>query len=125
MRRLSFQSLAAGTSKATTPPKSTVTQLQRTNFYVFFNFFLVDMPDPYVQISFSGTPPIKECTEVKEEEVNPIWNEEFRFLLPSRVSQIKAKVCTNALFYSTTLTFRQCAQICQSAHISSFGFRRI
>jgi len=41
----------------------------------------VDTPDPYVKLFISSSPDRKKKTTVKKNNANPIWNEEFKFLL--------------------------------------------
>jgi len=45
-----------------------------------FNDFM-DTPDPYVKLFISSSPDRKKKTTVKKNNANPIWNEEFKFLL--------------------------------------------
>ena len=58
----------------------------------FIYLLAVDTPDPYVKIEFQAQPTIEFCTSYKSDEPNPVWNERFKVLLPSRVRHIKAAV---------------------------------
>jgi len=48
----------------------------------------VDTPDPYVKLFISTAPNGKRKTKVKKNTVDPIWNEEFQFLLDPDVENV-------------------------------------
>ena len=41
----------------------------------------MDTPDPYVKLHIKTAPEGRRQTTVKDNEVNPVWNEEFVYLL--------------------------------------------
>ena len=45
----------------------------------------MDTPDPYVKLSISTAPHGKRKTKVKKNTANPIWEEEFQFLINPEV----------------------------------------
>ncbi|XP_071163311.1 cytosolic phospholipase A2-like isoform X2 [Mytilus edulis] len=44
----------------------------------------VDTPDPYIILNVKTSPEGRRRTETKDNEVNPVWNEEFTFLIDDR-----------------------------------------
>ena len=45
--------------------------------------FAVDTPDPYVVVHVPDAPDGRKATAVCDNDVNPVWNEELLYLLPS------------------------------------------
>lgn len=48
----------------------------------------VDTPDPYVLLRLKTSPEGRRRTETKDNEVNPVWNEEFTFLIDERETNV-------------------------------------
>lgn len=53
---------------------------------MFVPFFLcllsiVDTPDPYVELFISSTPDSRKRTRHFNNDINPVWNETFEFIL--------------------------------------------
>ena len=44
-------------------------------------FFHIGTPDPYVILRVRTSPNSKQRTTTKDDEVNPEWNEDFKFYL--------------------------------------------
>lgn len=45
----------------------------------------MDTPDPYLMLRIKTAPEGRRRTTTKDNEVNPVWNEEFTFLLDDKV----------------------------------------
>ena len=53
--------------------------------------FVVDTPDPYVQMEVLDNPCGKKKTETKTNNVNPVWNETLTFVLDPKQENILSK----------------------------------
>ncbi|XP_064615136.1 cytosolic phospholipase A2-like [Liolophura sinensis] len=49
---------------------------------------MVDTPDPYIELKMRKTPDAKRRTATKTNEINPVWNENFRYLLDPKEKNI-------------------------------------
>lgn len=64
-------------------------------FYVSLMLFVtVDTPDPYLILRIKTAPEGRRRTKTKDNEVNPVWNEEFTFFLDGAVDN-KLRMFTN------------------------------
>lgn len=64
-------------------------------FYVSLMLFVtVDTPDPYLTLRIKTAPEGRRRTKTKDNEVNPVWNEEFTFFLDGAVDN-KLRMFTN------------------------------
>lgn len=57
-------------------------------------FVTVDTPDPYLILRIKTAPEGRRRTKTKDNEVNPVWNEEFTFFLDGAVDN-KLRMSTN------------------------------
>lgn len=57
-------------------------------------FVTVDTPDPYLILRIKTAPEGRRRTKTKDNEVNPVWNEEFTFFLDGAVDN-KLRMFTN------------------------------
>lgn len=55
----------------------------------------MDTPDPYILLRLKTSPEGRRRTETKDNEVNPVWNEEFTFLIDERENNILRKFYFN------------------------------
>ena len=53
------------------------------DFLKIFTFILipVDIPDPYVIVSIHTSPHAEQRTRAIDNDINPVWNETFKFYL--------------------------------------------
>lgn len=51
----------------------------------------MDTPDPYIYMCIRTAPEGRKQTTVKDNEINPVWNETFTFLLDEAVENIMGK----------------------------------
>ena len=51
----------------------------------------MDTPDPYIMLRLKTSPEGRRRTETKDNEVNPVWNEEFTFLIDERETNVLRK----------------------------------
>ena len=51
----------------------------------------MDTPDPYILLRLKTSPEGRRRTETKDNEVNPVWNEEFTFLIDERENNVLRK----------------------------------
>jgi len=56
-----------------------------------YSVLTVDTPDPYIHMSIKTAPEGRRQTTVKDNEVNPVWNETFTFLLDEAVENVMGK----------------------------------
>lgn len=59
----------------------------------------MDKPDPYVMLRVRTSPNSKQRTTTKNDNVNPEWNEDFKFYLNSKKKNILGMFRIMVLFY--------------------------
>jgi Ca2+-dependent lipid-binding protein len=59
----------------------------------------VDKPDPYVMLRVRTSPNSKQRTTTKNDNVNPEWNEDFKFYLNPKKKNILGMFRIMVLFY--------------------------
>ena len=58
----------------------------------------VDTPDPYVQLEVLNNPCGKKKTETKTNNVNPVWNDTFTFVLDPKQENILSMYLTMHIY---------------------------
>ena len=75
-----------------------------TNKEMTLSMITVDTPDPYIKLCIRTAPEGRKQTTVKDNEVNPVWNESFTFLLDEAVENIMGKQSGIKYFFLFPLT---------------------
>ena len=58
-----------------------------------------DTPDPYLILVIRTAPEGRKTTTVKDNEINPVWNENFTFLLDEQLGNIMGRYCFMSYCY--------------------------
>ena len=65
-------------------------------YNLIFCLVAVDTPDPYVVVHIRAAPDGRKRTKHKDNDPNPIWEEELNYLLPTKVDHnVIAEVSRN------------------------------
>lgn len=88
-------------------------------------FVTVDTPDPYLILRIKTAPEGRRRTKTKDNEVNPVWNEEFTFFLDGAVDN-KLRMFTNPRqILSDHLFSSRCKELPSFLFAWSFQFERV
>lgn len=68
------------------------------SFYLIVFYFIGEIPDPYVKLRVRTSPNSKQRTSTKGDEVNPEWNEDFKFYLNPNMKNTLGKSMSFAFF---------------------------